>query len=213
MLLKIKEGRERQPGTAAMATIDKDEPMVRATAGWIDAARQGDTAALGQALEAFREYLTLVASRGIGPGLATKAGASDLVQETFLAAQRGIAGFRGSTQAEWRAWLEAILTHQLANFRRSHMDTRKRRAECGCSPGELEGRDSILNDSITPPSRQLGARSGDKAIEQALSRLPERYRRVIGWHHDDGLTFEVIGTRLGTSADGHGNCGAAPWFA
>ena len=123
------EGLEQQPGTAAMATMGKDEPMVQETADWIDAARRGDAAALGQALEAFREYLTLVASRGIGPGLATKAGASDLVQETFLAAQRGIAGFRGSTQAEWRAWLEAILTNQLANFRRSYLDTRKRRAE------------------------------------------------------------------------------------
>ena len=61
----------------------------------------------------------------MGSGLATKAGASDLVQETFLAAQRGIAGFRGSTLAEWRGWLEAILTNQLANLRRSYLDTQK----------------------------------------------------------------------------------------
>src|SRR4029077_1127048 len=98
--------------------------------------RQGDAAALGHALEAFREYLTLVASRGIGPGLATKAGASDLVQETFLAAQKGIAGFRGSTQAEWRAWLEAILTNQLANLRRAYLDSQKRRGERVLAPGE-----------------------------------------------------------------------------
>jgi RNA polymerase sigma-70 factor, ECF subfamily len=185
-----------------MATMGKDKPMVQATTGWIDAARQGDAAALGQALEAFREYLTLVASRGIGPGLASKAGASDLVQETFLAAQRGIAQFRGSTQAEWRAWLEAILTNQLANFRRSYMDTGKRRTESALPPGEFGGLDGILNESFTPPSRRLQNQERDAAIEVALSRLPEHYRQVIGWHHDDGLTFEVIGSRLGISADG-----------
>ena len=52
-----------------------------------------------------------------------------MVQDTFLAAQRGIAGFRGSTQAEWRSWLEAILINQLANLRRAYLDTRKRRGE------------------------------------------------------------------------------------
>ena len=157
--------------------MGKDEPIVQQTADWIDAARRGDAAALGQALEPFREYLTLMASRGIGPGLATKAGASDLVQETFLAAQRGIEGFRGSTQSEWRAWLEAILTNQLANLRRSYLDTQKRRTERALSPGELGGLDGILNDSITPPSRQVQRQERDTAIEEALSRLPEHYRR------------------------------------
>jgi RNA polymerase sigma-70 factor (ECF subfamily) len=196
------EGLELQRGTAAMATMGKDEPIVQQTADWIDAARRGDAAALGRALEAFREYLTLVASRGIGPGLATKAGASDLVQETFLAAQRGIEGFRGSTQSEWRAWLETILINQLANFRRSYLDTRKRRTECSLSPGELGGLEGILPDSITPPSRQVQRQERDEAIEEAVSRLPEHYREVIRWHHDDGLTFELIGRRLGISADG-----------
>jgi RNA polymerase sigma-70 factor (ECF subfamily) len=184
-----------------MPTLGKDEPIVHQTADWLDAARRGDAAALGRALEAFREYLTLVASRGIGPGLATKAGASDLVQETFLAAQRGIEGFRGSTQSEWRAWLEAILVNQLANFRRSYFDTRKRRGE----PAPQGGNDRFnerLSNSITPPSRQLQQRERDAALEDALMRLPEHHRQVIRWHHNDGLTFEAIGGRLGISADG-----------
>ena len=193
-----------------MARMGNDEPKEQRTDGWIDAARRGETEALGQALESFRDYLTLVASREIAPGLITKAGASDLVQETFLAAQRGIAGFRGSTRAEWRALLEAILTNQIANFRRSYLDTRKRHAERTLSYGELGRPDGILNESITPPSRRLQNQERDEAIEEALGRIPEHFRRVIGWHHDDGLTFEVIGNRLGISADGRVSCGAAP---
>jgi RNA polymerase sigma-70 factor (ECF subfamily) len=175
--------------------------MAHQTDDWIDAARRGDALALGRALEPFRDYLTLLASQKIGHGLATKAGASDLVQETFLAAQRGIEGFRGSTQAEWRAWLEAILINQLANLRRTYLDTRKRRGEPTNHGGGV-GLNDQLGDSITPPSRRLQMRERDAALGAALRELPCHYQQVIHWHHDDGLTFEAIGTRLAISADG-----------
>jgi RNA polymerase sigma-70 factor, ECF subfamily len=184
-----------------MAAMGNGAPMAQDADEWIDAARRGDTEALGQALEPFREYLTLMASRTIGPGLTTKAGASDLVQETFLAAQRGIAGFRGSTQAEWRAWLEAILTNQLANLRRTYLGTQKRRGERTIPPSAFSELGGTLNDSITPPSRHLQRQERDDAIDSALLCLPDHYRKVIQWHHDEGLTFEAIASRMGVSAD------------
>jgi DNA-directed RNA polymerase specialized sigma24 family protein len=52
----------------------------------IESARLGDVNALGQLLESCRDYLLGIASRGVGPDLATKAGASDVVQETLLGA-------------------------------------------------------------------------------------------------------------------------------
>ena len=184
-----------------MAATGNGAPQAHETDAPIDAARRGNIQALGEALEPFREYLTLMASRVIGPGLATKAGASDLVQETFLAAQKGIAGFRGSTQAEWRAWLEAILINQLANLRRSYLDTKKRRAELAISPERIASRNGVLADTITPPSRHFQQQERDAALEDALGRLPEHYRQVVLWHHDEGLTFEAIATRMGISAD------------
>jgi RNA polymerase sigma-70 factor (ECF subfamily) len=198
MILKATAGPVRRSGISAMRT---DEPDLRRPSDRINAARQGDATALGEILEPFRDYLTLVAHQRIGPGLAAKAGASDLVQETFLAAQRGIAGFRGSTPAEWRAWLEAILVNQLANLRRAYLDTRKRSGEAAV-PGGGVGWNDLLCDSITPPSRQLQRRERDAALEAALGRLPAHYQQVIRWHHDDGLTFEAIGSRLAMSADG-----------
>jgi RNA polymerase sigma-70 factor, ECF subfamily len=187
--------------SATRATSRDEAPMVVRAAESLDAAKRGDSAALGEILDRFRDYLTLLANQKLSPGLATKVGASDLVQETFLAAQRGIAGFRGSTPSEWRAWLEAILVNQLANLRRTYLDTQKRRGEPAPQGGHA-GLDARLGDSITPPSRQLQRRERDAALEEALKRLAEHYRQVIRWHHDDGLTFEAIGGRLGISADG-----------
>src|SRR5437867_3142758 len=74
----------------------------------IGAASPDDGSALAWAFEPYRDYLTLVARRAIGPELAPKLGASDVVQETFLAAQQRAESFRGRTEPEWRAWLRAI---------------------------------------------------------------------------------------------------------
>src|SRR5262245_3400119 len=88
---------DEAPETAMMMTTD--------SAPWSGAPPPDDASAL----ESYRDYLTLVARRSIGPELAAKFGASDLVQETFLAAQQHVVSFRGRTEPEWRAWLKAIL--------------------------------------------------------------------------------------------------------
>src|SRR5262249_59741442 len=98
-------------------------------AAWLPAARAGSRAALGQALESFRDYLLLIAERELAPDLRAKGGASDLVQETFLEAQRDFADFRGDTEAEFRAWLRRLLLHNVANFARHYRDTAKRQAD------------------------------------------------------------------------------------
>src|SRR5262249_46357722 len=90
------------------------------------AARAGSRADLGQALELGRKYLLLVAERELDADVQAKGGASDLVQETFLEAQRDFAQFRGTTEAELLAWLRQMLLHNIANFTRRYRGTGKR---------------------------------------------------------------------------------------
>ncbi len=96
---------------------------------WIEAARHGDREALGQALSFCRDYLLLVANDGLKPELRAKGNASDMVQETFLRAQRGIEGFRGRTASEWRHWLRSILMRNLAEEGRRFGATAKRQVQ------------------------------------------------------------------------------------
>jgi RNA polymerase sigma-70 factor (ECF subfamily) len=95
---------------------------------WIAAARNGDRGALAQALMSFRDYLLLVANQQMDRSLQAKEGASDLVQETFLQAQRRIASYRGRSPSEWRSWLRSILIRHVANKRRHFEATAKRKA-------------------------------------------------------------------------------------
>ena len=95
-------------------------------AQWLPAARQGSREALGQALQACRNYLLLVASKELDPELQAKGGASDLVQQTFLEAQCDFARFQGSSEDELLAWLRRLLLHNLGDFTRRYRDTSKR---------------------------------------------------------------------------------------
>src|SRR4051794_33646249 len=84
----------------------------------LPAARAGSADALGAALEACRLYLLAVADRELHTDLRAKGGASDIVQDTFLEAQRDFDHFHGASAADLRAWLRRLLLNNLANFAR-----------------------------------------------------------------------------------------------
>jgi RNA polymerase sigma-70 factor (ECF subfamily) len=180
---------------------------VASTAAFADAVpMEGQSERLGSALEAFRGYLTLVAREALAPDLAAKVGASDLVQETFLAAGRDIAQLRDHSPANLRCWLAGILRHLLANARRRYRATQKRRADLEI-PGRGRGSDSredLVVDvaaSATSPSGRAMRQEREKALREAMMGLPEHYRQVIQWHHEERLTFEQIAGRLGGSPE------------
>ena len=166
-------------------------------------ARAGDAEALGRLLESCRDYLLIVAERGLDADLAAKGGASDLVQETLLGAYRDIAGFHGRTRAELLAWLRKILRNNLADLRRRYRGTRKRRLALERPIGD-SSRDAVHEalpcDSATPGARAVRQEQA-AALMAALGRIPEHYRQVVVWHQYDRLTFEEIGRRLGRSAE------------
>ena len=169
----------------------------------IEAARSGDAEMLGRVLQSCREYLVIVASRGLGTDLTAKQGASDIVQETFLGAYRDFAGFHGHSRDELLAWLRTILRNNLAGNRRRYRGTLKRAVAREVSigaPGGEPFRDGWPAETRTPATLAV-RREETEALLEALGRLPEDYRRVVVWHHYDGLTFEAIAPKLGRSPE------------
>ena len=198
-------------GGEAVTKSDAVSPVAAVVGGDVHQADRAES--LGETLESFREYLTRVANRGLGHDLTAKFGASDLVQETFLAAQRDFGGFRGRNPTELRAWLETILRHRLANARREFRDTDKRRVDhevpLQADPDEFgtvaepgaRGGFLAAADTISTPSVRAMKREREVALLGALAGLPERYRVVVRWHHEERLTFEQIAGRLGTTTE------------
>jgi RNA polymerase sigma-70 factor (ECF subfamily) len=166
------------------------------------AARAGSQEALGAALEACRAYLLLIARQELDPMLRAKGGASDLVQETFLEAQRDFAQFQGTAEEELKAWLRRLLLNNLANFVRRYRQTAKRQAECEVSleatASSAQGAGRLADEGPSPSDKAL-ARERDEVVHRALDRLPEDYRLVLLLRYEDGCSFEEIAAQLGRS--------------
>ena len=143
------------------------------------AARRGSREALGQSLEACRRYLLAIADRQIDPDLRAKGGASDLVQETFLEAQRDFEQFQGSSPDELRAWLRQVLLHNLGAFTRRFRTTSKRAVGLevalsanGSSAGIGEG---LAGSNLSPSAVAIEHEQVDRiaaGARTAAGRLP-----------------------------------------
>src|SRR6516225_5694461 len=168
------------------------------------AARAGSPEALGQVLETFRAYLLLVADRELEPEVRAKGGASDLVQDTFLEAQRDFAGFHGTSEEELRAWLCRVLLNNVANFTRQFRQRAKRDVgrevslEAGGSSHERGA--GLAADTLSPSEEAL-AQEQAQALARAMERLPPDYRQVLALRHEEQLTFEQIGQKMERTAN------------
>jgi RNA polymerase sigma-70 factor (ECF subfamily) len=167
----------------------------------IATAHHGSKEALGQLLEGYRQYLLLVAQRHLDPDLQGKVGASDVVQDTFLEAYRDFGRFQGETEGEVMAWLRRLLLNNLANLSRQYRQTGKRQLGREVSLGDRAEKSSQLVDAAHPPDAQAIAWEEDQELQQALERLPEHYRQVIRWRHQEQRSFEEIGQALGRTAE------------
>ena len=125
---------------------------------WFARARAGSAEDLGLLLEYCRAYLLQVANGELDSDLRAKGGASDLVQQTFLEAQRDFPRFHGASADELRAWLRQLLIHNLANFARRYRQAGKRRLDREAAGGRGW---ADLADDTASPSGKAAARERD----------------------------------------------------
>lgn len=161
----------------------------------LGAAQSGNDEALGEALEACRAYLLMVAQSELDPSIRAKGGASDLVQETFMEAQRDFARFEGTSEEELLAWLRQVLLNNLKNFARSYRQTAKRdvgrEVELEAGRSSFNWRDALSDHGVTP-SRVVMNQEATASLEAALSRLPEDYQQIILYRYREERSFDEI---------------------
>jgi RNA polymerase sigma-70 factor (ECF subfamily) len=169
-------------------------------------ARAGSAPALGQLLELYRDYLTLLARLQVSRRLQSKTDASDLVQEVYLQAHEHFPRFRGSTEGELVSWLRQILATTLANFVRHYCGTQRRdvRLERDLA-AELDDSSQLLDQALasrqSTPSQQAARREQAVLLATALARLPADHREVIILRHLEGLKFAEVAQRMGRTID------------
>ena len=87
---------------------------------WLFEARRGNADCLARLLDAYRNYLHLLARMQISQMLQIRVSPSDIAQESILVARRAFSGFRGDTEPEMLAWLRKVLAQRLVDANRFH---------------------------------------------------------------------------------------------
>ena len=186
-------------------TLESVQPQECPFDAGITAAHEGSSEALGSLFTACRDYLLVVANRELHADIRVKVAASDLVQETLLAAQREFGRFEGRDKAELVEWLRRILLRRLSIANRRYRKTLKREV---AREVPLDGLSSVIGPGIglaagrtNSPSQIAAAREDREAIDRALAMLPLDYRQALVLRFREHRSFAEIGQELGRSEE------------
>jgi RNA polymerase sigma-70 factor (ECF subfamily) len=157
------------------------------------------SAVASRPLEAYRDYLRLLARLRIEPAWRNRVDASDAVQQTLLLAHERRDQFRGRTEAEFRGWLRQILVNHLASIfraagRHGNGLVHSLEAELDRSSACL---DAYLADAGPSPAEQAAAAERLVRLTEALDRLPDDQHSAIELHHLRGLSIPEAARRMG----------------
>lgn len=168
----------------------------------LERARAGDEAARDRLFAICRNYVAIAARAEMASWLKAKVDASDLVQQTLLEAHRGMANFRGTTEAEWLGWLKQILVHNAADFVRRYHGAEKRRAgrEVALATGDDSRPNALQPSEDDPtPSQLVMQKELQLQVADAVARLPEDYQEVVILRNLQQLPFDEVAQRMGRS--------------
>ncbi|MCP9461377.1 MAG: sigma-70 family RNA polymerase sigma factor [Nitrospira sp.] len=143
----------------------------------------------------YRDHVDLMyryASRLCGETEAAK----DLVQETFLNAYRGFTRFRGEAQIS--TWLYTIASRACLRMRRRRKGAPQRELSLEefvpTSDGEFHLQ--IPVDDLSP-EEALQNKQLRQALNDAIDRLPPKYKMVLVLRDMEGLSAKEVGTVMG----------------
>jgi RNA polymerase sigma-70 factor (ECF subfamily) len=152
----------------------------------VDRHLAGDITAFGELYARHANVLY----RFIHASVGNAADAEDVLQNTFLAASRGIDSVKGRDNL--RSWLFSIAAHQIGDLHRRNL----RLPSTVGDIGDLEG----LSGS-SAAEEEVDRAIDSVVLQEGLRELSPRHRQALVLHHFDGLTFQEIAARLGTSTE------------
>lgn len=168
----------------------------------VQRARQGDTAAADRLYAITRTYLLGLAQRLLGPGWPHKS-ISDLMQETWARAWKGLPGFAGAdNDADTGALLRAWLARTMRNVRlnEARFDGAACRGGPLARPRVGDTGDSIVADSPARDATPSEAVRQDERLDlvrRALAELPAADAELVRLRFFDGLSLDEMGRRVG----------------
>jgi RNA polymerase sigma-70 factor (ECF subfamily) len=153
---------------------------------------------LGERILASLPGLTRFVRRRMGPELASRESASDIVQSTCRELLRGASGYEERGEASFQSWIRSAAEHKLQNRARHWHAARRAGGETGLeTPGAAEP----ASPAAQGPSQDAMLREEAERLRRAFEALPEEYRRVIVRFQVEGASQAEIAREMGRTSE------------
>lgn len=162
----------------------------------LEEALAGNNESFGQLLEDYRAYLNVLAKRYMDNRLRGRLDEADLVQITFLEAQRDLQSFRGNQIEELLGWLRHILRNNIASAHQRHIYTQKRSAGREVANSSPHDSRAALTDLVpaetTSPSQRMMRDEAAVFLANCLDELPDTQREALRLRYIEGRSLKEI---------------------
>ncbi len=167
----------------------------------LELAKHGDRSALGSLLENYRPYLLVLAQRYLDPRLQGRLDPADVVQVTFLEAQRDLDAFRGEDISSMLAWLRNILRNNINSMHQHHLTTKKRsaRMEIGfhhAASDSQPGIGELIPAETTSPSQRAIKDEAVVELAESMLRLPPMQQEALRLRYMEGWSLKQIADKM-----------------
>ena len=164
----------------------------------IPESRNGQKSAREELFSALKGYLESTAARQVDGSLKRKAGASDIVQASFLKIIENFESFRGETSAELKAWIKTIVRNEANQLRRSFQSEKRdiNREILISPPGASSAPPLTPADANLTPSSDAVKAEQNQRFHEILEELSADNAEVIRLRNIESLSFLEIGERM-----------------
>ena len=169
--------------------------------------RAGDVAALGQAFSLHRERLLKLVHFRLDRRLTGRVEADDVLQESYLAAEKRLKHFGKKEDGSAFVWLRLIVCQTLVDLYRLHMGVDKRdlRKEVAVD-GLGYSQDTSMSVAIhlfgvaSSPSREVAKEETLALVQGAMSNMEPIDQEVLALRHFEEMTNSEVAEALSISA-------------
>ena len=160
--------------------------------------REGDDDALARLLANHREPLLARIWMRLHRGLTSKVDAEDVLGDAYVVVARRRQEFRGTTEAEFTAWLVQIADNKVRETNRHYLDTGRRDMRMERPPGTRPNDSRIPGLGPTASEEAMGSELVAKA-QRAFQCLPPDYQTVLQLMRVVGADLRDVAEEMGRS--------------
>ena len=168
------------PGLGKSLSRTDSSPVELDDQQLVTASKRGDQDAFAQLVQRYQRRIFNLVYRM----LQQYEEASEITQETFLAAWQGLPSFRGD--ARFATWLYRIAY----NCALKQLETRKREWALQAALQAEQALES--EDTYKSADAQIDEHERQAFVQEHLSRLPAKYRAVLILRHLQDMTYEEM---------------------